>query len=208
MEINPHKLINNFITNDEVNLITNWVSSINHIQESDNHHITKLGKALNGNLHMFDISKTNLTKYVSNFQSGNNVVEDVLPELIYNLISRISDAFKLPNDNIFLQVIDMDCGGTVEPHYDTAIDGYINYKCNISILAEDYNFIVDGDVIPVTAKDMYGFEASLYKHWTEKPFTSKRILLSFGFLVPYSVLGRDDNDPRVRLSKRLEKYFQ
>jgi len=32
--------------------------------------------------------------------------------------------------------------------------------------------------------------------------------LSFGFVLKYEDLGRDINDPRVRLSKRIEKYFQ
>jgi len=34
------------------------------------------------------------------------------------------------------------------------------------------------------------------------------VFLSFGFIVPYSVVGRTENDPRVRLSKRISKYFQ
>lgn len=55
--------------------------------------------------------------------------------------------------------------------------------------------------------DVYGFEASLYKHWTNE-FKSGRVLLSFGFMVPYNCLNRDRNDPRVRLSQRIEKYFQ
>jgi hypothetical protein len=33
-------------------------------------------------------------------------------------------------------------------------------------------------------------------------------MLSFGFILPYEALGRDSNDTRVRLSKRIEKYFQ
>jgi hypothetical protein len=54
---------------------------------------------------------------------------------------------------------------------------------------------------------LYCFEASLYKHWTEE-FNSRRVFLSFGFLVPYNVLGRNENDPRIRLSRRIENYFQ
>jgi hypothetical protein len=59
----------------------------------------------------------------------------------------------------------------------------------------------------IEQKDLYCFEASLYKHWTEE-FNSRRIFLSFGFLVPYNLLGRNSDDPRVRLSKRIENYFQ
>ena len=55
--------------------------------------------------------------------------------------------------------------------------------------------------------DLYCFEASLYKHWSNS-FDFDRIILSFGFILEYSDLGRDENDPRVRLSKRIERYFQ
>ena len=208
MVIDNHMIIKNFINDNEVNSIINWVDSINHVQQSDNHHIIELGKKLNGNSHMFDISKTDLTKYVTNFQSGNDVLNDELPVVIHNLIDRISELVNLPKDNVFLQAVDMDSGGTINPHYDVSVDGYINYKCNISVLAEDYNFIIDKNIIKVSQADIYCFEASLYKHWTEKEFTSRRILLSFGFLIPYSLLGRSANDPRVRLSKRINKYFK
>jgi hypothetical protein len=55
---------------------------------------------------------------------------------------------------------------------------------------------------------MYCFEASLYKHWTPEPFNSRRVMLSFGFVLPYEALNRSEDDPRVRLSKRIERYFQ
>ena len=101
----------------------------------------------------------------------------------------------------------MNKGGRIQPHYDASIDGYINYKCNISVLSEDYKIFI-GDSSPVIEqKDLYCFEASLYKHWTEE-FNSRRVFLSFGFIVPYSVVGRTENDPRVRLSQRITKYFQ
>jgi hypothetical protein len=102
----------------------------------------------------------------------------------------------------------MNSGGVITPHYDTSIDGYINYKCNISVLSEDYTLNVDKDVIDVSERDLYSFEASLYKHWTENKFTKRRILLSYGFGLTYEQLGRNDNDPRVRLSKRINRYFQ
>jgi hypothetical protein len=101
----------------------------------------------------------------------------------------------------------MNKGGRIQPHYDAAIDGYINYKCNISVLSEDYKIFIDQSSPIIEQKDLYCFEASLYKHWTEE-FNLRRIFLSFGFLVPYNILGRSDNDPRVRLSRRIENYFQ
>jgi len=87
------------------------------------------------------------------------------------------------------------------------MDGYINYKCNISVLSEDYDLFIDKESVKVQETDLYGFEASLYKHWTNE-FNSRRVFLSFGFVLPYEILNRSKNDPRVRLSKRIEKYFQ
>jgi hypothetical protein len=62
-------------------------------------------------------------------------------------------------------------------------------------------------LINIQETDLYGFEASLYRHWTNE-FNSRRVFLSFGFIVPYSVVGRTETDPRVRLSQRISKYFQ
>ena len=101
----------------------------------------------------------------------------------------------------------MNKGGKINPHYDASLDGYINYKCNISVLSEDYNFFIGDDSLNVESTDLYGFEASLFKHWTNE-FNSRRVFLSFGFVLKYEDLGRDINDPRVRLSRRIENYFQ
>jgi hypothetical protein len=74
-------------------------------------------------------------------------------------------------------------------------------------LSEDYDLFLDKGYIKIQETDLYGFEASLYKHWTNE-FNSRRVFLSFGFILPYEILNRTENDPRVRLSKRIEKYFQ
>jgi hypothetical protein len=101
----------------------------------------------------------------------------------------------------------MPIGGSIGVHYDASLTGYINYKCNLSVLSEDYKFYVDTDVLEISESDLYGFEASLYKHWTNE-FSSRRVLLSFGFVLPYHLLNRESNEPRVRLSQRIESYFQ
>jgi hypothetical protein len=123
------------------------------------------------------------------------------------IIDRISNELNLPKENIFLQAVDMNKGGKINPHYDASINGYVNYKCNISVLSEDYDFFLDKEILKIQETDLYCFEASLYKHWTNE-FNSRRVFLSFGFILKYEDLGRDINDPRVRLSKRIEKYFQ
>ena len=196
-----------FITKEESNQIVNWLDLINHTGNDSNHHLTELAKSLNGKSCIFDISNTPLTNYITKFQSISGVSKEKLPDFIYELIDRISKEFNLPKDNIFLQAVDMNNGGKIKPHYDASIDGYVNYKCNISVLSEDYNFYIDKESIKVNESDLYAFEASLYKHWTNE-FNSRRIFLSFGFILKYEDLGRNENDPRVRLSKRIKKYFQ
>jgi hypothetical protein len=166
-----------------------------------------LSKELKGKSCIFDISNTPLTNYITKFQSISDVSQDTLPEFIYNIIDRISKEFNFPKDNIFLQAVDMNKGGKINPHYDASINGYINYKCNISVLSENYDLFIGDDSINIEQTDLYGFEASLYKHWTNE-FNSRRVFLSFGFIVPYDVVGRSENDPRVRLSQRIQKYFQ
>lgn len=202
-----YKIKKNFITKDEAKQIINWIDSVNHTGNNSNHHLTELSKLLNGKSFIFDISNNPLTNYITKFQSISDVSQDILPEFIYNIIDRVSKEFGLKKNNMFLQAIDMKKGGKINPHYDASVDGYINYKCNISVLSEDYDFFIGEKIINIEETDLYGFEASLYKHWTNE-FNSRRVFLSFGFLLTYEDLNRKANDPRVRLSKRIEKYFQ
>ena len=202
-----YKIKKNFITKDEAIQIVDWVESVNHDGSDSNYHLTELSKTLNGKSYMFDISNTPLTNYITKYQSISNVSREPLPDFVYNIIDRTSEEFNFPKDNIFLQAVDMSKGGKITPHYDASIDGYINYKCNISVLSEDYELFLDKESVSIEEADLYGFEASLYKHWTNE-FNSRRVFLSFGFILPYEILNRTENDPRVRLSKRIWKYFQ
>jgi hypothetical protein len=202
-----YKIKKNFITKDEAIQIVDWVESVNHDGSDSNYHLTELSKTLNGKSYMFDISNTPLTNYITKYQSISNVSREPLPDFVYKIIDRISEEFNFPKDNIFLQAVDMSKGGKITPHYDASIDGYINYKCNLSVLSEDYELFLDKESISIEETDLYGFEASLYKHWTNE-FNSRRVFLSFGFILPYEILNRTENDPRVRLSKRISKYFQ
>ena len=198
----------NFIDAEETAKIVDWVSSLGFSIGQPNHHLDKLSKSLNGGIAMFDISKTELTRYITEFQSISSVIKSDVPDFIYTIRDRISAQLEILVDHSFLQVVDMSTGGKVQKHYDAAAEGHINYKCNISVISEPYDFCIDQDTLNIQSSDLYCFEASLYKHWTPKPFTSRRILLSFGFMLPYHVLSRDLEDPRVRLSNRISKYFQ
>ena len=202
-----YKIKKNFITKDDSNQIVEWIDSVNHTGDDSNYHLTELSKVLKGKSCIFDISNTSLTNYITKFQSISDVSNDPLPDFIYNIIDRISKEFNYPKDNVFLQAVDMNKGGKINPHYDASIDGYVIYKCNISVLSEDYDLFLDKDSIKIQETDLYGFEASLYKHWTNE-FNSRRVFLSFGFILKYEDVGRTINDPRIRLSKRIEKYFQ
>jgi hypothetical protein len=202
-----YKIIKNFITKDEANQIVQWIDSVNHTGDDSNYHLSELSKTLKGKSCIFDISNTTLTNYITKFQSISDVSNDPLPDFIHVIIDRISNELNLPKENIFLQAVDMNKGGKINPHYDASLDGYVNYKCNISVLSEDYDFYVGDEVVNIEETDMYCFEASLYKHWTNE-FNSRRIFLSFGFVLTYEDVNRKITDPRVRLSKRIEKYFQ
>ena len=202
-----YKIKKNFISKDEANQIINWLDSVNHTGDDSNYHLTELSKVLKGKSYIFDISNTPLTNYITKFQSISDVSKEGLPSFIFKIIDRISEEFNFPKDNVFLQAVDMNKGGKINPHYDASIDGYVNYKCNISVLSEDYDLFLDKESIKIEETDLYGFEASLYKHWTNE-FNSRRVFLSFGFLLKYEDVSRTINDPRVRLSKRIEKYFQ
>jgi hypothetical protein len=207
MEPENHKIRKGFISRDEADSILKWVEGLSHDDGNPNLHLAELSKELKGKSLMFDISKNEITRYIANFQSISKVSEDPLPEFILSIIGRISEEMNLPMENIFMQAVDMNKGGKINPHYDASLSGYINYKCNISVLSEDYEFYVDRESSTIEERDLYCFEASLFKHWTNE-FDSRRVFLSIGFAVPYSSVGRNEDDPRVRLSKRIEKHFQ
>jgi len=207
MELENNKTIRGFISNEEVVDILGFVDGIGHAIKTEYHHMVEIGKELKGNSHMYDISRTPLTKSITKRQSGDDVLENNLPEIFHSLIGRISESVDIPVENSYLQIIDMERGGRIKAHYDIGVEGYVNYKCNISVLSEDYRLNVGDDHFDIGQGDLYAFEASLYRHWTEKEFDSRRVLLSYGFLVPYERLGRTKDDPRVRLSRRIEKYL-
>ena len=207
MESKDYKVIKGFITDSEAGQILEWIDGLSPNLSSPNHHLSELAKSIKGMSMIFNISNTAITDYITNFQSISKVEKGCVPKFVQEIIDRASTLLNLPKDNIFLQAVDMRQGGKINPHYDASIDGYINYKCNISVLSDDYDIFIGDNAVPIEQKDLYCFEASLYKHWTNE-FKSRRVFLSIGFIVPYLTMGRDKSDPRVRLSKRIEKYFQ
>jgi hypothetical protein len=200
------KVINNFISDSEKLNLINIISELDYKQNINNKHIKEVADNLKGTSFLFDLTNNDISIELSNFQSSGNIQPNV-DIIFYKLMDRISKTLNISQDNVFLQVLNQDTGGLIHPHYDSAIDGYITYKCNICIQSDEYQLFVDKDILKIKELDLYCFEASLYKHWTN-PFKNKRIILSYGFILTYKDLDRDEKDPRVRLSKRIVKYFQ
>lgn len=200
-------LVNNFINKEEQSTIIEFVNNLQIKQNFNNKHISNVANYLNGSSSTYDITKTDISNYLSKFQSDDNIYEDNLPIIFLNILNRISKKISINNENVFLQIIDMNKGGKIIPHYDTSIEGYINFKCNICILSDDYSIFIDKTSLHINELDLYTFEASLYKHWTNE-FNNRRIILSYGFALKYEDLNRSELDPRVRLSQRIQKYFQ
>ena len=205
--VRDYKILKGFVSQGEVEEIKGWVDSLTEDVGSPNHHLSELSKVIKGKSFIFDIADTDYTNYITKFQSISAVKQEPVPGIILKLIDRIAKTLNISKDHIFLQAVDMNSGGKIDPHYDASIEGYINYKCNLSVLSEDYMMHIDKNNVLVQETDLYCFEASLYKHWTD-PFKSRRVFLSFGFILKYEELGRTEKDPRVRLSRRIEKYFQ
>jgi hypothetical protein len=209
LEKNNFKNFSDFLSESERNDILNFVLNFDlNLDEIQNFHIKTVRSELKGKSFMFNIDETKVSNYLSEFQSGSQVFDrSLLPETIINLKEKISQKCEIELENCFLQIIKMKSGGKIRKHYDSTLPGFINYKCNISLLSDDYILFTNGKNISVKQNDLYCFEASLYRHWTEE-FKSDRILLSFGFGLPLEKLGRNSSDPRVRMSQRIFKYFQ
>jgi hypothetical protein len=205
--VQDYKILKKFVSKSEAEEIKNWVDGLTADAGSPNHHLSELSKVIKGKSFIFDIANTEYTNYITNFQSISAVKREPVPVIISSILDRISKTLNISKEHCFLQAVDMNGGGKIDPHYDASIDGHINYKCNISIESEDYLMHIDNHTPLIQETDLYCFEASLYKHWTD-PFKSRRIFLSFGFILKYEELGRTVLDPRVRLSRRIAKYFQ
>ena len=205
--VQEYKIFRGFINREESIAISSWVSRLSAENGQPNHHLDSLSKKINGNSFIFDIANSHYTNYITKFQSISAVKCEPVPEFIERIIDRIVEKLKISREHIFLQAVDMYQGGKIDPHYDASIEGYINYKCNISVFSEDYRIHIGNETVLIQETDLYCFEASLYKHWTDE-FNSRRIFISFGFMVKYEELGRTEADPRVRLSRRIAKYFQ
>lgn len=175
--------------------------------EIKNEHIKAVKDSLNGFSVLCDLTKTDVSKEISSFQGDSSVIEKV-DDIFLDLSDKISKAIGISNKHVFFQYINSKPGGAVHAHYDASVDGYITYKCNIVIKCQERDKLyVDKNIVFLDELDLCCFEANLYKHWMDKS-EEERVLLSYGFMIPYEEMGWKENDPRIRMQKRMSKYFQ
>lgn len=208
MNINHY---DSFISNYEREYIKIYVKELVNVLIKDgfksnepNIHIETLLKELRGISLSYDFSKTTISKKIATYQGAEI---NTIDRLLIDIRNRIVSVLKISSENSFLQIVGSDKDGIVNAHYDASISGYINFKCNIHIAGDDYISTIDNKQLNITTGDLYTFEASLFKHSTSV-LTSERIILSYGFLIPYKDLGWLETDPRIRMSERISKYLQ
>lgn len=174
--------------------------------EIANEHIRKINEGTKGFSILCDLTHTEVSETISNFQGDTTSVEKV-PEFFHEIADRISDKAGVSNDHFFFQYIVLGAGGGVPKHYDAGMPGYVTYKCNVCISGPDPDILyVDKSEYNVCLGGLYCFEANLYKHWMRQSEFA-RVVLSYGFIVPLEELNYKDTDPRVRMSNRIWKSF-
>lgn len=202
------KLIENFISTSEIDEILKYGDTQQEVVASSigNIHVKKINENLKGSSITCDMTCTEISSAASKYQGDATCVSSV-PAIFHNIKDKIA-SIGIDKSHVFFQYLELKAGGKVPMHYDVAVPGYITYKCNVAVVGPEIDEIyIDKEVFPFPQRSLYCFEASLYKHWAI-PSSVKRIVLSYGFLLPYSDLGWSTTDPRVKLSNRLWKKFQ
>lgn len=196
------QLKHDFITSAEQQEIARYIRSYKpEIAEVGNERVRYLTEETKGFSAVYDFTKTELSKKIALIQSDNRVLEEV-PPIFHELKRRIAEALNIKDADVFMQGILVGQDGRVAPHYDAAPHGYITYKCNVVISGpKDDTIYIDKEKITLNDLDLYAFEANFYKHSMDA--AEERIVLSYGFILPYSDLGWDENSPRVKLSDKV-----
>jgi hypothetical protein len=201
------KKVENFISTEEAKEILDF-SLVNRAVQVENEHIKNINDAIAGWSITCDLTETDISKAISVFQGDRTLVKSV-PSIFYDLSHRIADRLTISRSNIFFQYIVVGSGGVIRKHYDAGIPGYVTYKCNICVSGPSQDSIhIDNTIMELTNRDLYAFEANLYKHWMDVSDT-RRVQLSYGFILPCGDLGWEQDNPRVRLSNKLyERYMK
>ncbi len=202
-----NKPIQDFISTEEQNEIIHWARTQDLPTETvENEHVKAVHTSIDGFSVLHNFTKTDIATYISKFQGDSRQIDSV-PEVLSNIRDRIAKKFSLDASHTFVQLIVMGKEGYVTTHYDAGIDGYITYKCNMNVVGPDEDTVyIDTTKITVRPKELYAFEANLFKHWVST-CGEERIVLSYGFLVPYADLEWELDDPRIRMAQRIAKKF-
>lgn len=206
--MNNIHLIDEFISPEEQALVLHFIQQykLPQTQVINNIHINTLVSGLKGSSLSHNFSNSKESKEIARYQGSNEINQ--IDKIFLTIRDRIVSRLNITTRHSFLQIVQSKSGGEVRPHYDANVEGFINFKCNLCIEGSSYKFYVDTfPLLPVRERTLYTFEASLFKHWTDK-FEDDRIILSYGFLLPYEDLNWRENDPRIRLSNRINKYLQ
>ncbi len=203
------RLIEGFISMQEQDEILAYGNTQQEVvpTEISNIHVKAISEKLKGSSITCDMTGTEVSSAASKYQ-GDVTCVSAVPQIFYDLKDKIANAININQEHVFFQFLTLNPAGKVPMHYDVAVPGFITYKCNVAVIGPEIDEIyIDKEVFSFPQHSLYCFEASLYKHWAI-PSTSKRIVLSYGFMLPYADLGWDINDPRVKLSNRIWKKFQ
>ena len=98
MESKNYKIVKSFISKDERKKILDWIESTHQSGGATNIHLSRLADSLKGRALMFNQSKTELTNYITKFQTISDVSTDEVPEFILDIQKRIADYFNFPLD--------------------------------------------------------------------------------------------------------------
>lgn len=201
------KKVKNFISEKEAKEIFDF-SLVERTIQVDNEHIKKVNDGIAGWSITCDLTETDISRAISTFQGDKTSIKSV-PSIFHDLSHRIADALKISRVNVFFQYIVVGSGGVIHKHYDAGVPGYVTYKCNICVSGPEKDSIhIDNTVMELSNRDLYAFEANLYKHWMDASDV-KRVQLSYGFILPCCDLGWNQDNPRVRLSNKLyDRYMK
>ncbi len=201
------KIIPNFLSEEERVKIQQLILKNQSIDLTlDNIHIKSVAEGLKGKALIYDFTETDISKALVAYQGNNNSLGELDP-IFFEIKDKIVKALNIREQHSFVQLVTLAENGSIKPHYDAGIPGYITYKCNVSIQSDNYNFHVGNNILPIEENSLYCFEANLFKHWT-LPHTNSRILLSYGFIIPYEELNWEANAPEIRLANRIFSKFQ
>jgi hypothetical protein len=202
------KLIKDFISTTEQTEVLNYGELQQDVvyENIENIHVKAVNEQIKGSSITCDMTGTEISKAAAKYQ-GDTTCVPFVPELFYNIKDRISNEIGINKEHVFFQFLQLKSGGAVPMHYDVSAPGYITYKCNIPVIGPETDEVyIDKSIFSFPMLSLYCFEANLYKHWANA-CAQKRIILSYGFIVPYADLGWKESDGRVRLSNKLWKIF-